>query len=111
MKGLDGQRVGSHGELITKQHGAYPLPGHADTLDTPTYSVHTANTVYHYRVPCPAHGDPHPHADINEQATLQPYHYTLCTHHSCGDPLSTHTTTVYNSPHPPMYDQTNPLLP
>ena len=59
MKGLvrlrgpaGGQPAMSHGYLrvIAQQHCAYPLPGHpglyAHTLDTPTYSVHIAVTVY-----------------------------------------------------------------
>ena len=33
MNGLEGQRADSHGLLTAQQHGAYPLPGHTDTLE------------------------------------------------------------------------------
>ena len=67
---IEGQRADSHGLLTAQQHGAYPLPGHTDTLDTPTYfhsarrivtppnGVHTAILPYYvYR-----YSTVHPHA-------------------------------------------------
>ena len=44
MTGLEGQRADSHGLLTAQQQCAYPLPGHTDTLDTPTY-FHSARRI------------------------------------------------------------------